>query len=126
MVCLSVRLAVFAFVMIVDGSLQGGDKDKITIKVVMKKAMAGGLCKKVASGEGTKEDQSRARQAVRRPGQVRTAEGRSRGLEDQDRSARQGRQGRRRRSPQEGRQLHTLATRNTRARSSNFCRSRFR
>ncbi len=54
--------AVFAFILVVDGSLQGGDKgkdgDKVTIKVVMKKAMVGGLCKKVAGGSASKEEQA--------------------------------------------------------------------
>jgi hypothetical protein len=39
-----------------DGTLQGGDKKEVTIKQVMKKAFAGGLCKKVASGDASAEE----------------------------------------------------------------------
>lgn len=49
-------MCVFALVLVLDGSVQSGEKDKITIKTVMKKAMAGGLCKKVASGEANAEE----------------------------------------------------------------------
>lgn len=49
-------MCVFALVLVLDGSVQSGEKDKVTIKTVMKKAMAGGLCKKVASGEANAEE----------------------------------------------------------------------
>lgn len=53
-------VAVFAVVLLLDGNIEGGDKDKdkekVTIKQVMKKAMAGGLCKKVATGKASSEE----------------------------------------------------------------------
>ncbi len=54
-------VAVFAFVLALDSSLLGGDKKEVTTKVVMKKAMAGGLCKKVASG---KADEAEVKELV--------------------------------------------------------------
>ncbi len=47
-------VAVFAVVLMLDA--QGGDEKPVSIKVVMKKAMAGGLCKKVASGEASEAE----------------------------------------------------------------------
>ena len=49
-------VCLFAFALLLDGNVQSGEKDKITIKVVMQKAMKGGLCKKVASGEANAEE----------------------------------------------------------------------
>ena len=52
-------VAVFAFVLMLDGTLVGGEKDKITIKVVMQKAMKPGgdmLCKKVATGKADEKE----------------------------------------------------------------------
>lgn len=49
-------MCVFGLVLILDGNVEGGDKDKVTIKVVMQKAMKGGLCKKVASGEANEAE----------------------------------------------------------------------
>ena len=51
----------FSMVLVLDTNLMGGDKDKkeekaVSIKVVMKKAMAGGLCKKVASGKASDDE----------------------------------------------------------------------
>ena len=49
-------LAVFALGLFMDNSSSFGGDDKITIKAVMKKAMAGGLCKKVASGKADEKE----------------------------------------------------------------------
>lgn len=46
----------FAFALFLDSNVESGEKDKITIKVVMKKAMTGGLCKKVASGKASDDE----------------------------------------------------------------------
>src|SRR5437899_2930082 len=54
-------VCLFAFALLLDGNVQGGDKDKITIKLVMQKAMKGGLCGKVASG---KADDAEKKQLV--------------------------------------------------------------
>ena len=51
----------FALALVLDGNVQGGDKEKVTIKVVMQKAMKGGLCTKVASG---KADDAEKKQLV--------------------------------------------------------------
>jgi surface antigen len=40
-----------------DAGEKGKDKDKLTIKQVMQKAMKGGLCGKVASGKASEEEQ---------------------------------------------------------------------
>lgn len=50
-------VAVFALVLLLDGTSQGGGKDeKVTIKLVMQKAMKGGLCAKVASGKASDDE----------------------------------------------------------------------
>lgn len=50
-------VAVFGFVLLLDANLEGGDKkDPVAIKVVMQKAMKGGLCGKVAKGEASEEE----------------------------------------------------------------------
>jgi hypothetical protein len=52
-------IAVFGFALLMDSSnqSQGGDKkDPVAIKVVMQKAMKGGLCGKVASGKASDEE----------------------------------------------------------------------
>jgi hypothetical protein len=47
-------VTMFALVILIDGSVEGGrDKAPVAIKVVMQKAMKGGLCNKVAKGEAT-------------------------------------------------------------------------
>ena len=47
----------FALALLLDNSVSGGDKDKVTIKQVMQKCMAkGGLCGKVAGGEANAEE----------------------------------------------------------------------
>jgi hypothetical protein len=52
--------AVFAFVLVVDGSLQGGDKDKVpTVKEIMSGCMKSGLCKKVMTGKGDDADKEK-------------------------------------------------------------------
>ena len=48
-------VAVFALVLAMDGNVDAG-KDKASIKDVMKKAMKGGLCGKVASGKANDEE----------------------------------------------------------------------
>jgi hypothetical protein len=47
--------AIFGLVFLLDGSVHGG-KDAVSIKVVMQKAMKGGLCGKVASGKASDEE----------------------------------------------------------------------
>jgi hypothetical protein len=49
-------LCLFALAILLDNNVSGGDKDKVTIKVVMQKAMKGGLCKKVVSGEANADE----------------------------------------------------------------------
>jgi hypothetical protein len=50
-------VAVFGIVLMLDGVSQGGDKDKITIKTVMKKAHSkGGLLSKVIAGDASAEE----------------------------------------------------------------------
>ena len=45
----------FALALVLESNVEGGG-DKVTIKVVMKKAMSGGLCKKVASGKASADE----------------------------------------------------------------------
>lgn len=45
----------FGMVFMLDGAVYGG-KDPVTIKEVMKKAMKGGLCGKVASGKANEDE----------------------------------------------------------------------
>jgi hypothetical protein len=47
--------AIFGLVFMLDGSVRGG-KDPVSIKVVMAKAMKGGLCGKVAKGDASPEE----------------------------------------------------------------------
>lgn len=50
-------LCLFAFALLLDSNVSGGDKDKVSIKTVMQKCMAkGGLCGKVAAGEANAEE----------------------------------------------------------------------
>ena len=50
-------VAMFAMVLVIDGNVDGAkDKDPVSIKVVMAKAMKGGLCGKVASGKASDEE----------------------------------------------------------------------
>ena len=49
-------IVLFGTAILLDGTVQGGDKEEITIKLVMKKAMKGGLCEKVAKGEASDEE----------------------------------------------------------------------
>jgi surface antigen len=49
-------VAVFSLVLFLDSNSQGGDKKPASIKVVMQKAMKGGLCGKVASGKASDEE----------------------------------------------------------------------
>jgi surface antigen len=49
-------MCVFALALVMDGSVSGGDKDKVSIKVVMQKAMKGGLCTKVATGKANEDE----------------------------------------------------------------------
>jgi surface antigen len=49
-------VAVFALVLMLDSSSQGGDKKEVTIKLVMQKAMKGGLCTKVATGKASDDE----------------------------------------------------------------------
>ena len=54
---LAAAVAIFALAFLADVSTQGGDKkDPVAIKVVMKRAMAGGLTKKVANGKANDEE----------------------------------------------------------------------
>lgn len=50
--------AIFGLVFMLDGSVNGGGdkKDPVSIKVVMQKAMKGGLCGKVGKGTATDEE----------------------------------------------------------------------
>ena len=44
-------------VLVIDGNVDGAkDKDPVSIKVVMQKAMKGGLCGKVASGKASEDE----------------------------------------------------------------------
>lgn len=54
-------MVVFGLALLLDSNVQSGEKDKVTIKVVMQKAMKGGLCAKVASG---KADEAEKKQLV--------------------------------------------------------------
>jgi cytochrome c len=52
-------LCLFAFAVILDSQVGGGEKDKVTIKLVMQKCMdkdGPGLCKKVASGKADADE----------------------------------------------------------------------
>jgi hypothetical protein len=50
-------VAIFGLVLFMDADSQGGDKKKpVSIKTVMKKAMKGGLCGKVASGKASDDE----------------------------------------------------------------------
>jgi hypothetical protein len=49
-------ICLFAVALLLDGNVQGGDKEKVTIKVVMQKAMKGGLSGKVANGKASEEE----------------------------------------------------------------------
>jgi hypothetical protein len=49
-------IAVFGLVLFLDSDSQGGDKKPASIKVVMQKAMKGGLCGKVASGKASDDE----------------------------------------------------------------------
>jgi cytochrome c len=49
-------VAMLSLAFILGSELVGGEKAKYTISQVMKKAMAGGLCKKVASGKASDEE----------------------------------------------------------------------
>ncbi len=51
-------VAVFALVLGMDSSVDAG-KEKASIKVVMQKAMKGGLCSKVASGKASDEEKAK-------------------------------------------------------------------
>src|ERR1022692_1032554 len=54
---LASTVAMFALVILLDGSVEGGrDKAPVAIKVVMQRAMKGGLCNKVAKGEATEAE----------------------------------------------------------------------
>jgi hypothetical protein len=48
-------VAVFAVALMLDTNVQGG-KEPVAIKVVMQKAMKGGLCTKVASGKASDDE----------------------------------------------------------------------
>lgn len=50
-------VAVFGLALVLDSQVEGGkDKEPVAIKVVMQKAMKGGLCGKVASGKASEEE----------------------------------------------------------------------
>jgi len=50
-------VAIFGLVLFMDTNSQGGDKkEPVSIKVVMQKAMKGGLCTKVASGKASDDE----------------------------------------------------------------------
>jgi hypothetical protein len=50
-------MVVFGLALILDTNIQGGDKkEPVAIKVVMQKAMKGGLCGKVAKGEASEAE----------------------------------------------------------------------
>jgi len=49
-------VCLFALALVLDSSVNGGDKKEVTIKVVMQKAMKGGLCGKVASGKADADE----------------------------------------------------------------------
>ena len=49
-------VAILGLALLLDTSAQGGKDEKVTIKVVMQKAMKGGLCKKVAEGKASDEE----------------------------------------------------------------------
>ncbi len=49
-------VCLFALALVIQSSVDGAAGDKITIKDVMKTAMKGGLCKKVASGKASDDE----------------------------------------------------------------------
>jgi hypothetical protein len=49
-------VCLFALVLVIQSSVDGAAGDKITIKDVMKTAMKGGLCGKVASGKASDDE----------------------------------------------------------------------
>lgn len=49
-------MVLFGAAFLLDGSVQGAGDKEITIKVVMQKAMKGGLCGKVAKGDASDDE----------------------------------------------------------------------